>query len=492
MIYLEIYGWFCANNLKTLTIKFNKEVDSKTVIDDNVKVYIGTSTTAATVVEDGTFDTEDVKYTLAADKKTLTVEFRNELAQSTNVKVVVDGVKTVDGKSVEKFESTQTVTDTTFPTLESVQVLNSKTLVVKTSEPIKPLSIGGFAARSEVKVDGTSLPVKVTPNASTNEIVLEFGSKLSVGEHKLALSDFSDFANFKASAKEFTFSVVADTTAPEITGATAIDKNTVKITFSEPVDTLGTIDVNGVTTFNTPVWSADKKEVTLSSSSTLFNLGSTVESVIKYKGTKDVEGNEVKDEKKFVFKAADDTTKPTVSVNVKDGNVVEVTFSESLSATGTVTVKDKDGNVVVNKLAVPALDSNNKVTFSPSQLGLSDNGGNYTLEFEGAKDNSVRLNEMDKTTVSITAKDIKKPTASLLYSEAGKLTVQFDEAMDTATLSNPTNYIVDLDGAGTTHSEKYLSAIQNAEVKVAADAKSVTLVIPGATSATKVRVYLII
>jgi trimeric autotransporter adhesin len=466
-----------ANNLKTVTITFNKAVDKDTVdvdgtSNDTVKVYRNGSSTMTTLADSQ----------LSEDGKTLVLEFTS-LGQSDELKIVVDGLKTKDGVKFEKYETTVTVTDTTVPTLNTITVLNSKTIEVYTSEPIQPLAVGGYSSRTEVKVDGVSLPVKVTNDALNSKLVLEFGSKIAVGEHTLTLDGFKDYANFKAAKAEFAFEVIEDTTAPEIVKAEALDKDTVKITFSEPVDVLGTIEVNGVTSFSSTTWSTDKKVLTLKATD-LFDLGSTVESKIKYKGTKDVEGNEVTEEKTFVFQAADDTTKPVVSsVEVKDGNAVEVTFSESLSATGTVTVKNDKGTVIVNKLAVPALNSDNKVTFTSSQLGLSNNGGTYTLIFEGAKDNSVRKNEADKYETTITAKDIQKPTADVYYKEAGKLTVVFDEEMDAATLANKANYIVNL-GSG----DQYLSAITGAEVSVAPDNKSVVLTIPGSTASTTVKV----
>lgn len=467
-----------ANNLKTVTLTFNKAINKDTVdvdgtSNDTVKVYRNGASTISTLADSQ----------LSEDGKTLVLEFAS-LNQSDSLKFVVDGLKTTDGKAVKKFEDTKTVVDTTLPTIDAVSVLNSKALEVKVSEPLKELAVGGFSSRSEVKVDGISLPVKVTNDALNGSIVLDFGSKIEVGEHKLTLSGLVDYAGFKAADKEFTFSVKEDTTAPEIVSAEALDKNTVEINFSESVDVLGSIDVNGNTSFDSTTWSADKKKLTLVKNAGLFNLGSTVESKIKYRGTKDVEGNEVTTEKTFSFKAADDTTKPSVSsVEVKDGNAVEVTFSEALSTRGTVTVKNSTGTVVASKVAVPALDSKNKATFTGSQLGLSANGGTYTLEFEGQIDNSVRQNAGEKYTTTITAKDIQKATASLIYKEAGKLTVQFDEAMDATTLGNKANYIVNVSGT-----EQYLSAVANSEISVAADNKSVVLTIPGSTSGTKVRV----
>jgi hypothetical protein len=242
-----------ANNLKTVTITFNKAVDKDTVdvdgtSNDTVKVYRNGSSTMTTLADSQLYE----------DGKILVLEFTS-LGQSDELKIVVDGLKTKDGVKFEKYETTVTVTDTTVPTLNTITVLNSKTIEVYTSEPIQPLAVGGYSSRTEVKVDGVSLPVKVTNDALNSKLVLEFGSKIAVGKHTLTLDGFKDYANFKAAIAEFAFEVIEDTTAPEIVKAEALDKDTVKITFSEPVDVLGTIEVNGVTSFSSTTWSLIRK-----------------------------------------------------------------------------------------------------------------------------------------------------------------------------------------------------------------------------------------
>ncbi|WP_041270019.1 hypothetical protein [Parageobacillus thermoglucosidasius] len=243
-----------------------------------------------------------------------------------------------------------------------MKVLSSKSLKLTTTEPIDALNPDtGFAVRSEVKVDGVSVPVEVVRDASDNSVVLNFGQSLSVGEHKLTISGLKDYAGFKIADKEFSFTITADTTAPTVTAAKVVDANTVEVTFSEPVVNIGTITIAGTQFTQSDVGANAAKTVSANKDKTVYTfkntglisgLGSLVEIELKYQNVTDVEGNKNTTEQKFKFKAEDDTTVPTVTLNLKTDNTLEVLYSESVSNAGTITVKDSKGTVLVNKLAL--------------------------------------------------------------------------------------------------------------------------------------------
>jgi hypothetical protein len=116
-----------ANNLKTVTITFNKAVDKDTVdvdgtSNDTVKVYRNESSAMTTLADSQLYE----------DGNILVLEFTS-LGQSDELKIVVDGLKTKDGVKFEKYETTVTVTDTTVPTLNTITVLNTKTIEVYNS-----------------------------------------------------------------------------------------------------------------------------------------------------------------------------------------------------------------------------------------------------------------------------------------------------------------------------------------------------------------------
>ncbi|MEN0661116.1 S-layer homology domain-containing protein [Caldifermentibacillus hisashii] len=465
-----------ANNLKTLTVNFNKEVNKDSVTSKTVKV----------LDKDG----KEIANTLAVDGKTVTVIFNTPLDQSANVKVVVDGVKSAEGKEVAKYEQELTVTDTTLPTVLSAKALNPKQVELKFSEPVNFSTGNGFSVLNNIKLDGTAVIAKATPNYANNTVVLEFSSALSAGTKKLEVSDIADFANFKIAKTEFSIDVTEDKAAPEAVKAEMINKNTVRVTFNESVATVGSFKVNGKNVSATPVANTNNTQFDLDVSENPLDLSAIVEVKVEYKGQKDLLDNEVKDWKEIKFSVADDTTLPTVSYKLEPQNKLTLTFSKSMQKVGTITVLDKDKKEV-KKIDVSTLnfkaDTNNRVLeLTGSQLGLDDvDPADYTINLKGFKDATVRENLLPEQNIAIKAFDTKKPTiigkyvvkqGTLTDDDAGKddtITFYFSEPMDEDTLKNLSNYVIK-NGAA-------FSTIDGVSVKsVAADKKSVTITYPNA------------
>jgi hypothetical protein len=433
---------------------------------------------------------KEIANTLAVDGKTVTVVFNTPLDQSANVKVVVDGVKSAEGKEVAKYEQELTVTDTTLPTVLSAKALNPKQVELKFSEPVNFSTGSGFSVLNNIKLDGTAVIAKATPNYANNTVVLEFSSALSAGTKKLEVSDIADFANFKIAKTEFSIDVTEDKAAPEAVKAEMINKNTVRVTFNESVATVGSFKVNGKDVSATPVANTNNTQFDLDVSANPLDLSAIVEVKVEYKGQKDLLDNEVKDWKEIKFSVADDTTLPTVSYKLEPQNKLTLTFSKSMQKVGTITVLDKDKKEV-KKIDVSTLnfkaDTNNTVLeLTGSQLGLDNvDPADYTINLKGFKDATVRENLLPEQNIAIKAFDTKKPTiigkyvvkqGTLTGDDAGKddtITFYFSEPMDEDTLKNLSNYVIK-DGAA-------FSTIDGVSVKsVAADKKSVTITYPNA------------
>ena len=340
---------------------------------------------------------------------------------------------------------------------------------------------------NDVKVDGVAVIAKATPNYTTNKVVLELTTAMKAGTKKLTVANIADYANFKMVAFEGNIEVAEDTTAPEIISAEVVDRTTVRVTFNEAIETVGTFKVNNVPAAATPVADSNGTKFDLACS---LDLGAVVETKISYKGQKDVVGNEVKDEKIFTFSTADDTTVPTVSVVVGDKNKLTLTFSKPMQATGTIKVLDKNKKVISTVSVVPAKfkanSKNTVIELAGSDIGLgSIDSADYTLNIKDMKDNSLRQTLLPEQNIVFTAKDTKDPTVTNKYlatagtekDSTGVLThkddtatIYFSEAMDTASLSNLSNY---------TYNGQNLSTVLGASVKsIAADGKSIVLVIP--------------
>ncbi len=425
--------------------------------------------------------------TLSADKKTVYFEYASDFAQDTSYKVkFIDAVY----ETSKKFnaEQTFTVKDVTSPEAVSVEAVTSKTLKVKFSEPISTAGwTAGYAVRSTLKVDGVAVVANFTADNKENTITYDLGTALTAGAHTVEIGQLSDFAGFKTAAKSFNVTVNADAAAPEVTSVEVLRNNQIRVNFNEPVATgdLGTLTVDGTNTTSLVSSSADKKSHVFNLTNPL-TLASVVEAKLTYVGTKDAEGNEVKTAKNFIFKATDDTVKPTATVAVGTGNKLVITFSEAMSASGTVVLKDANG-VVKKTITAPAfLNTDNKVVeITAATLGLSTtDAATYTVELTGAKDYSIRTNEIDKVTASVSFGDNQKPNITgTVLTGTDTVTIYFSEAMDSASLTNKDNYLVDVAGTGTFVS---LSTISNASVAVAADGKSVALGIPSASTSTDI------
>lgn len=426
--------------------------------------------------------------------------FGTSLSQSTKVKVVVDGVKATNGTAVEKAEKEVTVMDTTLPEVLSAKALNKKQVELQFSEPVN-FSKAAYEVLNNIKVDGVAAIAKVTPNHAENKVVLEFASNLKTGTLKFDVSDIADFAGYKISAKQFDVEVAEDTAAPEIVKAEARNKNTIRVTFNEKVASVGSFEINDTPIATNLVTEVPGSNGTQFDITYTLDLSAVVEVRVEYKGQKDVADNEVKEWKTFKFSVADDTTLPTVTHSLGDGNKLTLTFSKSMKTNaGTIKVYDKDNKEVaslaVSGLTFKANTNNTVLELTGAQLGLDNvNAGQYTIKIKDMKDNSIRENLLPEQTITIEAKDTKKPlvtngylvtNGTLTGADLGKddtITIFFNEPMDEATLKNLSNYSVN----GTV-----LSTVSGAAVKsVAADGKSVVLTYPNARNLTTEQITLV-
>ncbi|WP_163151581.1 Ig-like domain-containing protein [Anoxybacillus sp. MB8] len=491
-----------ANNLKNIVVKFNKEVEKKTITSSNVKVY------------DGSTLLSGVTLNLLDDNKTLLITNNGSYSQLKEYKVVVENVE-VRGdstKKVEKAEKTVSVVDTTLPTVESVTATSPKTLEIVFSEPIQTGSGAGQFPTSAavltdiVQIDGINAYATptLTDIDTKNKVVLTLNTALTAGDHKIKVANLKDYANLPIAPKEFTVNIPADTAAPEVTAVEVLNKDKVKVTFNEPVDNatvqsnLANIKVNGTAVTGATAKEGGKVyELTLGSS---LNLAAVVEAKLEYKGIKDNYGNEVKEAKTFTFKAVDDTTAPTVTdVKVNSDNTIEVTFSEDVTGfTGAdVELYDKDNKKLSNTVTVTnkVIDgvASDKVYVLTIASGSSLSGA-HTIKIlkDSLTDVSIRQNKFVEATFPVTLNDKVAPTITKVEyvnetsgtdfnSDAdvkdSKVTIYFSEAMDAATLTNKANYLIngtplaDVPGAVT--------------LTPASDNKSVTITVNRSSSDTQ-------
>lgn len=473
-----------ADNARQVKVTFNQPVDEETLVAANVKIYVGSSTTATT-------------WTAFVDGDVVTFGLSADVPQDTDVKVVIKDVIGANDKNEVKMTEVSTTVrmkDVTSPKILTVAASTSKTFTFTASEPLKIAdSELVFHVLQNITVDGLKLVGKITPNYANNTFTVELGTKLAVGNHTIAVTGLKDIVGFAADTFNGSITVIEDKTAPTVVAVTYVDRNNVKVKFDEPVASAGTITIDG---FATTIGAANSTKTEYAVTITAPNklgLASVVRSIVSYVGSTDMEGNVVTTAKTFEFTATDDLVAPTATISVNAANKVKVVFSETMSAPGTLTVKNANGAIVnVGALSLDATDTTNKTYVSAS--AVAQTAGTYTVELKDSKDNGVRENTIVTTTATVTTLDITAPTISqVLFKSAyaasplayGKAVIYFSEAMDVATITNLANYLVDVDG-GAPFTPVQLSTVTGAAASASADAKSVVLTIPGASFAAGV------
>jgi methionine-rich copper-binding protein CopC len=238
----------------TVQVTFSEPMDSATMTTTNITLK-NTSTTVAV--------TATVSYNTATKVATLTPS--GPLSNATNYTLTVTtGVKDVAGNAlVSQFTSnftTTAVTDNTPPTIISrspapnaLGVATNTTVTVGFSEPMDPLTITTTTVKLAPTSSGTPVAAVVTYDAGTNSAILTPSSPLlnNTGYTVTVTTGVKDVAgNALATQSTWTFTTIADTTAPTIlstspvNGTTVPAPATITVTFSEDMDNT---TINGTT-----------------------------------------------------------------------------------------------------------------------------------------------------------------------------------------------------------------------------------------------------
>lgn len=421
-----------ADNLKEVVVTFDGEVDKATAeLKDNYKL------SSSRTVKKAVLNAERNAVVLTLEDGQ---SFQNQHKYNLTVSGVKAGSKTI---TVNNFEFSPV--DSKLPEVVSVTSLGTKAVKVIFTEPIKESYTGSFLLNGqgfygETKFDG-------------RELVIKANSDLTVGEHTLTVSDVQDFNNFKSLKSEHKFTVVEDTTAPTIAEATAtLEKLT--ITFSEDVD-VDTVSKDKVyhkrgdskiKPDRVVKIAGDKYEFYFSTGNAL----PSYETTIFVEGVKDYSGNEIKETSKLV-KAEIDTERPTVvdaKVDATNKSRLVITFSKALASgqkwNELITVKDKDGKVLQFSSASLKSSADPNVLNVDFFSNLPE--GTNSLDIRGVKDATVLGNVMLDYSTSFSIGDKTAPKfngASFnISSETRRIVLYFNEKMDSASLTNPANYVL--------------------------------------------------
>lgn len=511
-----------AVGLNQIKVVFNQEVDSDTAEDvTNYKV-------------DGTQLKDDgsTYASLQDDNKTVLITLATPQKQYDDVDVTVKkGILTADkAKTVPEFTQNVTFSDTTVPTLDSVEAQGNTKLTVKLSEPVNvgpvdAAAIDGGDAKisgnstflSKFKIDGQNISgfgldpeltlAKNTVSDGTNgwsdEIQFYFNSSLTTGNKTLKVSDgdqngaLSDAAGFTLKETSKDFDVDSLSSEPKITSVTGDDSGKVYINFDRPVDSktgtvIGNYEVNDK---SSTVTKAQLKKDDTQVKLTVSGLNKGSNKVYISNNVKDAYGNKVADDTYKSFELNEDTTKPTVtSVSTLDDTTVRVRFSKDVdvdyaTSKSNYKLKDNSGNDITNTskgitdITVPGGATDTASVFD-IHVGAKLTDSKYNLTIKNIQDTASTPNVMDDYNGTFEGSDSVAPVAddnaialennNDSTNKFRKVVVTFNKEMDGSSLSNKDNYKFK-NGSGDT---KTLPS--GTTISTSSDNKSATIEFPSA------------
>jgi hypothetical protein len=477
---LEVVG-VSALNLVQVEVEFNQPVDEDSAKDKgNYKI-----------------DKVAIKNVdLLDDGKTVVLTFKADDArkQQDKVDLTIDGVKSANGKKIEKttIKGIEFI-DTEIPTVVDGSVIGSDTIKIVFSEPMDPKTV----KKANFSVNSGKLYIKeVKLQNNYTEALVVLYSNLKEGEVTVQVkSGNEDFAGFGVVGKLLTLTVVEDKEAPYVVGYEKASKNGVTLIWNEDIKFNGAVDLDDYYHTNSKNYAGPDKN----NRGSITNMDDYVKIegnklTIKFdakerpmpevayvyvlkEAVKDYWGNKNTQQMIKVEYDADEEPPVVEEIEVKSQSQIVIKFNEELDGDSAndkknYTLLDKNGKEI-RGIIKKAEYANKKVTITFNE----DLNGDYAIVIEKVKDTSD--NEIEKVTMSFTVEDKTKPDISKFKAKIYKagdvdqlLKVSFGEAMATEG-----KYSV-LDLEKYTVDGRILADIDDVEITAVDDYKAVEIKIP--------------
>lgn len=415
-----------SDNLKQVVVKFDGTVD---------KASAETKTNYK--IDDVTIDSAK----LSEDKTSVTLlltENGGDLDNKQETELEINNVKNEDGTVTFNTKIKFTPADVAAPTVKEVVGLGTKAFKVKFSEPIKQ---DQATISSNYDIDGGTVGGSVDYIYPDTVIM---NANLSVGTHKVAISDVADFSGLKVAPVEHSFEVVEDTKAPEIVSVETNDLKELTIKFNETVKSVDSVYVNTSSNDASNIEYKDNEiKVTLDDP---MNYG---ENTVYVKGVRDYSENKADRDAKVTPTL--DTIRPTViksELEKIDGDYkVTLTFSEEVREDDAkdldnYVLKDADGKVVkdidtIDKDGNPTLPVD--VTDLPEDNKVVVNLGpdlekdtKYQLEVRGIGDTAYVKNTMLPQTIELNTSKASDSALEQAWVDGDNLYLQFSKDLATS------------------------------------------------------------
>jgi len=486
-------------SLKKVDLKFTKPISKSQEDNLPIKIYVNGK------------EVTDVQKIISDHFKTVSIIFQGKLNQTDKLMIEISNLLSETGQSFS-LKKELTVIDGTLPKVVDFKVINSKKFKVIFSEPVNIDSANAYkicdlsSVGAYIRIDSNYAYAKVIPKHQENAVDIELLYPLSDGNHTIEITEAKDFAGYKIPDFKTTFTTVLEKNPPKLMSVELVSNNRIRLVFDEEIRSLDGL----IPTGEYEIYQAqDSTNHAIGAKITLLSDEKTVDIQLKpqlkldsralvsfevrFRYVEDLLGNRISNWVSIVSKAQDDTTKPAVkSIEVLDGNIIKVTFTENVDANGKVqsfSLLSADGTQIIESQAksVKQLKEEDNSVFTVEFLALASiNGGKYSLKISGICDTSVRENVMDTSIYSIDAKDTLAPTITAAIarydssSDVDKIDIFFSEPMDIEKLKNLSSYFV-----GASSATIPLSSVKGAKIDyISPNGDRVTLLIPGADDTT--------
>ena len=457
-----------AINATQVEVVFNKAVDAASLFTDG-KSGAFKATVTLTTLDSNAAGTLTGK--LSADGKTLTVTSTNPLSKRYDA--VVNGVKTIDGKDITKYEEMITIAaDKTAPTIVSTTKVSASTMKVVFSEPIKDLGTVSYKLADGTTVAAGGNGVTNDFTAGATEVTFTLGSDIAANKEVIAtFVGTQDQAGNLLTPNPATVSLVkgtADGVAPTVSSITQSGATKFVVKFSEQLLANPTVSING-TAVDAAKVEKDANDATqyIVTAPTALD-GATTVAVSNFADLSGEVGVATSKVVTFVKDTAaskvvssavvtDETTRkeyleltfdkdvvlgatPTVDgvgSYVKDYVTTAITTSD-LSAT-TVAYKAKDNKKVIRvELSAFLAATDKEAAVYSLDLTFANVTSEAGVNVEAAKATFTRGKDGVAANTGVVA-----VTAVAQGADNDKVAVTFDKAVDGATATNPANYKID-------------------------------------------------
>lgn len=498
-----------ADNLREIEITFNRvltaEQKAEAVKFANYRVY-RQGDMAANIFTSG--NNAGVK--VLEDNRTvrLTLKDNQMLVNHTTANKIV--VRKAIGLQTDYEKTDLSVSDTTVPVVESVKVTGPRNLVVSFSEPVVGVAPERFTiSGGDYLVSAAELVAK-----SPRQVAVTAGVNIAEGAQTIyvgATSGLQDHAGYGVVPRVLSFTMVRDTTIPELSVVSATPGEVV-IKFNKPVNNVTSANVRYRHTFNTSQYQLLGNQVNfitaladnsyrlsfgafdkpLSPGDNMLFIGYVLDTGLKIT---DNWGN-VFPASAIPLKVVMDTVRPVVNevefvnaqqIRVKFNKEVDPVTSQNIN---NYTVRNAAGtSIPVLSATRGAGENSHIVTLGFAADALSE--VSYTINIKNVRDTAFIPNTMQEVTIPFTAVDTVRPTAggTAYFSAATKrVLITFSEPMRTSgdgSIADKSNFFY------TPHlgTERVLGV--NDLLTVGPDAKSVILTISTTVlqSADTIKVY---